>query len=65
MPVIVARAKNLPIKVIANADNGAETPEKEWQVIMSAKGSDIREPKDLEGKTIALNAAARASARSR
>ena len=56
VPVIVARAKNLPIKVIANADNGAETPEKEWQVIMSAKGSDIREPKDLEGKTIAINA---------
>ena len=56
VPVIVGRAKNLPIKVIANADNGAETPEKEWQVIMSAKGSDIREPKDLEGKTIAINA---------
>ena len=56
VPVIVAHAKNLPIKVIANADNGAKTADKEWQIIMSAKDSDIRGPKDLEGKTLALNA---------
>lgn len=56
VPVIVGKAKGLPIKAIANADNGAETPEEEWQIIMSGKDSDIREPKDLEGKTIALNA---------
>ncbi len=56
VPVITAKAKGLPIKVIANADNGADTPEKEWQIIMSAKDSDIRKPADLEGKTIALNA---------
>jgi NitT/TauT family transport system substrate-binding protein len=56
VPVIVGKAKGLPIKAIANADNGAESPEKEWQIIMSAKSSDIRGPKDLEGKTIALNA---------
>ena len=56
VPVIVARAKGLPLKVIANADNGAKSRDKEWQIIMSAKDSDIRGPKDLEGKTIALNA---------
>jgi NitT/TauT family transport system substrate-binding protein len=56
VPVIVARAKNLPVKVVANADNGADTPEKEWQVILSRKGSPIREPADLAGKTVAVNA---------
>jgi NitT/TauT family transport system substrate-binding protein len=56
VPVIVARAKGLPVKVIANADNGAKSRDKEWQIIMSAKSSDIRTPKDLEGKTLALNA---------
>src|SRR5215207_10930365 len=35
VPVIVARSKGLPIKVVANADTGAETREDEWQVIMS------------------------------
>jgi NitT/TauT family transport system substrate-binding protein len=56
VPVIVARAKDLPVKVVANADNGADTAEEEWQVIVSRKGSDIREPADLQGKTIAVNA---------
>src|SRR5918998_2179841 len=39
VPVIVARSKGLPVKVVANADTGAETAEEEWQVIMSKKGS--------------------------
>jgi NitT/TauT family transport system substrate-binding protein len=56
VPVIVGKAKGLPVKIIANADNGAKTPDEEWQIIMSARDSDIREPQDLEGKTIALNA---------
>jgi NitT/TauT family transport system substrate-binding protein len=56
VPVIVARAQGLPLKVVANADNGADTPEDEWQVILSRKGSDIREPADLAGKTVAVNA---------
>src|SRR5215208_5414657 len=56
VPVIVARSKGLPVKVVANADNGADTAEKEWQVIMSPKGSAIREPADLAGKTVAVNA---------
>ncbi|MEA2179966.1 MAG: NitT/TauT family transport system substrate-binding protein [Solirubrobacteraceae bacterium] len=56
VPVIVARSKGLPVKVVANADTGAETAEDEWQVIMSPKGSSIREPADLAGKTVAVNA---------
>jgi NitT/TauT family transport system substrate-binding protein len=56
VPVIVARSKGLPIKVVANADTGAETAEDEWQVIMSPKGSKVREPADLAGQTVAVNA---------
>ena len=56
VPVIVARAQGLPLKVVANADNGADTAPDEWQVILSRKGSDIREPADLEGQTVAVNA---------
>jgi NitT/TauT family transport system substrate-binding protein len=56
VPVIVARAQGLPLKVVANADNGADTAEEEWQVILSRKGSDIKEPADLAGKTVAVNA---------
>jgi NitT/TauT family transport system substrate-binding protein len=56
VPTIVAKSKGLPVKVVANADNGADTAEEEWQVILSRKGSSIREPADLEGKTVAVNA---------
>jgi NitT/TauT family transport system substrate-binding protein len=56
VPVITARSKGLPLKMIANADNGAETEKDEWQIIMSGKDSDVREPADLAGKTLALNA---------
>lgn len=56
VPVIVARAQGLPLKVVANADTGADTPEEEWQVILSRKDSDIKQPADLAGKTIAVNA---------
>ena len=56
VPAMSARAQNLPIKLVANADNGAETAAEEWTVILSAKDSPIKEPADLAGKTIAVNA---------
>jgi NitT/TauT family transport system substrate-binding protein len=56
VPAMSARSQNLPIKVIANADNGAEDAAHEWTVIMVRKDSPIRNVKDLAGKTIATNA---------
>ena len=56
VPVIVGKSRNLPVKVVANADNGADTVEDEWQLILSRKGSPIREPTDLAGQTVAVNA---------
>lgn len=56
VPLMSARSQGLPVKVVANADNGAETAEKEWTLILTKKGSPIKEPADLAGKTIAVNA---------
>jgi NitT/TauT family transport system substrate-binding protein len=55
-PAIVARSKGLPIKLVANADNGGTNTRNEWQVIAAEKGSSLRTPEDLAGKTIAVNA---------
>lgn len=56
VPAASGRAQGLPIKLIANADNGAERAEDEWTQLMVSKDSPIRDVKDLEGKTIAVNA---------
>jgi NitT/TauT family transport system substrate-binding protein len=56
VPLMSARSQGLPVKVVANADNGAETADKEWTLILTKKGSPIKKPADLAGKTIAVNA---------
>ena len=56
VPAASARGQGLPLKLIANADNGAKTAEKEWTQLMVTEGSPIRDAKDLEDKTIAVNA---------
>lgn len=56
VPASSARAQGLPLKLIANADNGAETAKKEWTQLMVGKDSPIRDVKDLAGKSIAVNA---------
>jgi NitT/TauT family transport system substrate-binding protein len=56
VPLMSARSQGLPVKVVANADNGAETEDKEWTLILTKKGSPIKRPADLADKTIAVNA---------
>jgi NitT/TauT family transport system substrate-binding protein len=56
VPAMSARSKDLPIKLVANADNGAEKAEDEWTVLVVAEDSPIRDVKDLAGRTIAVNA---------
>jgi NitT/TauT family transport system substrate-binding protein len=55
IPSIVARAKGLPITVVAASDLGAKRAKDEWTITLSKRGSDIRAPRDLAGKTIAVN----------
>ena len=56
VPATSARAQGLPLKLIANADNGAKTADEEWTQLMVNGDSPIRDVKDLEDKTIAVNA---------
>jgi NitT/TauT family transport system substrate-binding protein len=56
VPMMAAVSKNLPLKVIASSDAGAEKAEDEWTVIVVGKNSPIRDVSDLAGKTIAVNA---------
>jgi NitT/TauT family transport system substrate-binding protein len=55
VPALVARSRGLPIVIVANADNGAETAEKEWTKVVVPADSSIRSVGDLAGKTIAVN----------
>ena len=55
VPAISARSQNVPVKVVANSDNGAATVKDEWTKIVVNKDSPIKDVKDLAGKTIAAN----------
>lgn len=55
-PFLTAGEKGLPLKAIASgADVPTEAAEDPSGIIVAA-GSDIKTPKDLEGKTVAVNA---------
>ena len=56
VPMMAAVSKDLPLKVIASSDTGAEKAEDEWTVIVVGKDSPIKAVDDLAGKTIAVNA---------
>jgi NitT/TauT family transport system substrate-binding protein len=50
--VILAKSKNIPVKVIAP---GTFTARKDFSAIIVKGNSPIHSPKDLEGKTLAVN----------
>jgi NitT/TauT family transport system substrate-binding protein len=54
--LLIAQQEDLPLKIISQGVVGAETEERSWNQVIVPKGSPIEEPKDLEGKTIAVNA---------
>lgn len=53
--LLIASSKGLPVRIIAQGVQASETAENAWSHIWVRSDSDIREPKDLEGKTISLN----------
>jgi NitT/TauT family transport system substrate-binding protein len=55
VPAMVAAGRDIPVKVVANADNGASTDKEEWTKIVVPGDSSIRSVDDLAGKTIASN----------
>lgn len=53
--VLLAAGRGLPVKIIAPATSATETEEKDYSAVLVAKDSQIRTPRDLAGKTIAVN----------
>ena len=53
--LILAASKGLPVKIIAQGVQEGGTESEAWTHIYVKGDSDIREPKDLEGKTVSLN----------
>lgn len=54
-PLIVAKSKGVPVEIVSPGNQAAATEEEAWDGLM-VKDPSIRQPKDLEGKTVAVNA---------
>src|SRR5436190_3894160 len=53
--LIIASSKGLPIQIISQGVLGGASPKQAWDAVLVKKGSSISSPKDLEGKTVAVN----------
>jgi NitT/TauT family transport system substrate-binding protein len=53
--VLLAQGKDVPVKIIAPGTFVRERRSQDFSAILVAEDSDIRSPKDLEGKTLAVN----------
>jgi NitT/TauT family transport system substrate-binding protein len=53
--VLLAQGKDIPVKIIAPGTFVREKRSQDFSAILVAEDSDIRSPKDLEGKTLAVN----------
>ena len=53
--VLLAQSKEIPVKIVAPGTFVRDKQDEDFSGIIVAEDSDIREPKDLEGKTLAVN----------
>jgi NitT/TauT family transport system substrate-binding protein len=53
--LLIASSKKLPVQIIAQGVQGAGSEKGAWDAVLSKRGSAIRTPKDLEGKTVSVN----------
>ena len=53
--LLIAASQDLPIEIIAQGVLGGTSEEEAWADLLVLKDGPIKEPKDLEGKTIAVN----------
>jgi NitT/TauT family transport system substrate-binding protein len=53
--VLLAQDKDVPVKIVAPGTFVRGEREQDFSAIIAAGDSDIRSPKDLEGKTLAVN----------
>jgi NitT/TauT family transport system substrate-binding protein len=53
--LLITASKGLPVQIVSQGALGGPDLRRPWADVLVAKGSGIRRPKDLEGKTIAAN----------
>jgi NitT/TauT family transport system substrate-binding protein len=53
--LIIAASKNLPVQIISQGVLAGTGPDDAWDALLVPKGSDIKAPADLEGRTVAVN----------
>jgi len=53
--LFIAQSENLPLKIVTQGVLGGENDKEAWANLMVKKDGPISSPKDLEGKTIAVN----------
>jgi NitT/TauT family transport system substrate-binding protein len=56
VPVFTAQSQGLPLKFLAGNDTGADTADKDWQIVVAGKDSTVKTPQDLATATVAVNA---------
>jgi NitT/TauT family transport system substrate-binding protein len=55
-PLMIAKSKDLPVKIMTQGVQAAPSTAQAWDSLLVAGNSSIKSPKDLEGKTIGVNA---------
>ena len=55
-PLMIARSKNIPVRIISQGVQAAPSTAQSWDGLMVKANGPIHSPKDLEGKTVAVNA---------
>jgi NitT/TauT family transport system substrate-binding protein len=53
--LLIAASKGVPVQIISQGVLGGKTEEEAWADLLVLKDGPIKEPSDLEGKTIAVN----------
>lgn len=56
IPILVAKSQGLPVKIVAATDDQLKDPAEADVITVAREGTDIRTAKDLEGKTVGVNA---------
>jgi NitT/TauT family transport system substrate-binding protein len=53
--LLIAASQDLPVEIISQGVLGGKTEEEAWADLLVLKDGPIKDPKDIEGKTIAVN----------
>jgi NitT/TauT family transport system substrate-binding protein len=53
--LLIAASRDLPVQIISQGVLGGQSEDEAWADLLVLKDGPIKEPKDLEGKTIAVN----------